>query len=130
MTLKKITTAIILSLFMASCTSDKLQMSDAKKCVNSYMDAIKQKDFDKAISYYSNESNENKLDEIKKLDAVFGDIKNAELIDSAEVNGEDSNVQLTYKITHANLESKEKFVIIKEEGEYKIFAHQVRSGIE
>ncbi len=126
----KITAAIILSLFMASCSSDKLQISDAKKCINNYMDAIKQKDFDKAISYYSNESNDNKLDEIKKLDAVFGDIKNAELIDSAEVNGEDSNVQLTYKIIHANLESKEKFVLIKEEGEYKIFAHQVRSGIE
>jgi len=133
MTFKKITITFMISVLLASCTSDKLQIAEAKKCASDYLDAIKQKDFTKASGFYTSETNEHpesKLDEMKKLDEVFGAIKTIELIDSTEVSGEESNIQLTYKIMHEKLESKEKFLIVKEEGNYKIMEHQVRSGIE
>jgi hypothetical protein len=130
MTLKKIILALIVTTIISSCADNKLQISEGKKCVNQYLEAIKQKDFEKAISFFSNETNENRIDELKKLDDVFGDITNVQLIDSVETSGEEANIKLTYKITHTKLQSKENFIIIKDEGEYKIFSHQVRSGIE
>jgi len=132
-------------------------MADAKKCVAEYMDAIKQKDFNKASSFYASELSghpQQRIEEMKKLDSVFGKINTAELIDSIDDSGdivnvkfvsninlndstdefdevdEESNIQLTYKIKHSKLVSNEKFVIVKEDGIYKIKEHQVKSGIE
>jgi hypothetical protein len=91
---------------------------------------------------------------MKKLDSVFGEINTSELIDSIDDSGdkvnvkfvsninlndstdefdevdEESNIQLTYKIKHSKLVSNEKFVIVKEDGIYKIKEHQVKSGIQ
>lgn len=130
MTLKKIILSLVIATFISSCVDNKLQISEGKKCVNQYLEAIKQKDFEKAISFFNDKTNENRIDELKKLDDVFGDITNVQLIDSVETSGEEANIKLTYKITHTKLQSKENFIIIKDEGEYKIFSHQVRSGIE
>jgi hypothetical protein len=153
----KIIPSFLIILLLAACSNEKLKMADAKKCVAEYMDAIQQKDFNKASSFYASElsgHSQQKIEEMKKLDSVFGEINTAELIDSIDDSGdivnvkfanninlndstdeydeddEESNIQLTYKIKHSKLVSNEKFVIVKEDGIYKIKEHQVQSGIE
>jgi len=150
----KIIPSFLVILLLAACSNEKLKMADAKKCVAEYMVAIKQKDFNKASSFYASElsgHSQQKIEEMKKLDSVFGEINTAELIDSIDDSGdivnvkfanninlndstdeydEESNIQLTYKIKHSKLVSNEKFVIVKEDGIYKIKEHQVKSGIE
>ena len=153
----KIIPSFLVILLLAACSNEKLKMADAKKCVAEYMVAIKQKDFNKASSFYASElsgHSQQKIEVMKKLDSVFGEINTAELIDSIDDSGdivnvkfvsninlndstdefdevdEESNIQLTYKIKHSKLVSNEKFVIVKEDGIYKIKEHQVKSGIE
>ena len=154
MAFSKLSPVFLFIVLISACSSEKLKMEEAKKCVSEYMDALKNKDFSKATIFFisvNEEQKKNKLAEMKKLEEVLGTPELIELIDSAEYSDdmvkvqfatkvdlndstdfsdEESNIQLTYKIKNSKLESKEKFVIVLEDGLYKIKEHQVRSGVE
>ena len=125
---------IISVVLLGSCSFGKIETSKAIDCVKSYLNAVKDSNYEQAQSYYSDiynetEPKEKRIEKMQKLETVMGKISSYVLIDSLREESyvETSSVNLTYRVFHTNVNSIEKFSIIKDRGEYRIIKHNVES---
>ena len=122
--MKKILILITVISF-ASCTSEKLDMSAAKKTAESAIQFIGDKKFDALAALYTKDFNDSEPKETRELklqqiiDAV-GNVMEYKLTDSTQVNntGEESRIVLKYKVKHSKLSTTETYTIMKDEGKY------------
>ena len=121
-------------LLLAACSSEKLQMGEAKKTAESFiwqLDKGNYSDLSKILSdsYNASESNEKLVEKYKKLKDILGNVKKVQLTESVleEKTGEESKVILTYLVTHDKLNSQEVFAVVKEGNTYKVADHSVES---
>jgi hypothetical protein len=124
--------ACICVALIISCSLGKIDGKEAFACAQGYLDAIKAGDHQKALDYYSSSFDdatpENRMEKIKKLEEVMGQVSGFELKDSVRTQAGDLDaMSFTYRVTHSNVTSIEKFIIINDAGEYKIAAHEVQS---
>ena len=107
-------------------------MNAAVNCVESYFSALSTADFNKAADYYSSSygsSSEDRIDKMKKLYDLTGDLLSWELIDSSmqKEAGEAASITLTYKVKHRKVTTKEKYIIAPEEGKHLIIGQFVEN---
>ncbi len=114
---------IISVVFLSSCSFGKIETRKAIDCVKYYLDALKVGNYEQAQSYYSDiynetEPKEKRIEKMQKLEIVMGKIISYELLDSLKEESyvETSSVNLTYRVFHTNVNSIEKFSIIKDRG--------------
>ena len=129
--MKHIIGAIIIIL-VTSCSLGKLEMNDAKACVEGFLEEIRDENFDQALTYYSDmfnesEPEEEKLAKLKRLHEVMGPITSYELRDSVvkTTPGEVKTIGLTYYVQHTKVNAIEKYTVINDEGEVKIVGQNV-----
>ncbi len=117
-----------------SCSSEKLEISEAKKTVENLIVEIDKENYQKIEDFYTANFNASeplntRIEKLKKLKKAKGNISSIFIIDSiSEANfGEEAKVILTYKIKNTKLNLLEKFTVVKEEGKYKVAEHSVNS---
>jgi len=125
--------AIFLIITVSSCSFNEIDSSKAKACSDGYLDALKSGNKEDALKFYSSEfdnseSPEKKMEKLQRLEEVLGPVTSYELLDSLRVSeGDFPAMSFTYKVMHPKVNTIEKFIIIKDAGDYKITAHQVES---
>ena len=133
MSLMKIFQIAMVITLISSCSLGKLDINQAKICAEGYLTSVKNENFEAASKFYSQmfnetESNEKRIEKMKKLTDVMGKITTYEVVDSTEkTEGDETVILLTYKVKHTKINSTEKFSIMKDEGEYKIVGHDINS---
>jgi len=125
---------ISLLLLLFSCSTDKIEVADAKSIVENTIKELDNSNFERALNNYTDDfksSKEERINQFTKLKQALGNVSSFQLTDSVqEANiGEPVRIYLTYKIIHSKLVSTEKFTVLKEEGSLKISDHFIKSGI-
>ena len=117
-------------LLIISCNAAP-DINSARIVAEAYLNALKSDDFSTANSYYSDEgtSSENRISKMKKLDEVMGNVVSYELKDSvvSSLEGEPAIINLTFKVKHEKLTSKELYTLRREEGKYLIINQLVEN---
>lgn len=120
-------------LLLAACTAGP-SVESAHKCVDGYMDALKRNDFEAADKFYSDsyglsDEKEGRVEKMKKLDEVLGEVISYELKDSLVQAdpGEPGKIILTYEVKHKRVITTEKYVVINDEGNYRIVGQSVEN---
>src|SRR5579872_199677 len=129
MKIKLFMIAVIFAL--VSCKGEKPEIDKAKTAVEACLKAIDKGEYAKVkTEYYSTEFGSGETEEelsgkFKKLKEVTGDMQSFEVKESSlnEEPGEDAKIILVYAVKHARVTTLEKFVVIIEEGKYKITLH-------
>ena len=122
-------------LLLASCSGGgKLEYGKAKETAENCMKAIDKGDFQGVKdNYYSDNygttSTEDLNKKFTKLKDVCGDLVSYTLKDSSSTSevGEEAQVVLTYEVKHSNTTTTEQFVIVEQNGKYKIANHAVNN---
>ena len=124
---------IVAALFIA-CESDKLNDEMAKTVVESLINNIANAKYEEANNLYSTdfqkaESLEARKVKFEVLNASLGKLISMEVADikNEQPTGEESRVTLTYSVKHERKNSRESFIVIKDEGEYRVAAHNIVS---
>jgi|688.fasta_scaffold609029_2 hypothetical protein len=124
---------IVAALFIA-CESDKLNDEIAKTVVESLINNIANAKYEEANNLYSTdfqkaESLEARKVKFEVLNASLGKLISMEVADikNEQPTGEESRVTLTYSVKHERKNSRESFIVIKDEGEYRVAAHNIVS---
>jgi hypothetical protein len=124
---------IVAALFLA-CESDKLNDEMAKTVVESLINNIANAKYEEANNLYSTdfqkaESLEARKVKFEVLNASLGKLISMEVADikNEQPTGEESRVTLTYSVKHERKNSRESFIVIKDEGEYRVAAHNIVS---
>jgi hypothetical protein len=120
-----------LLLLLAACGNEP-NMNAAKSCAESYLEALKTPDFEKAGQYYSSSygsGNEDRIDKMKKLHDLMGEVISWQLTDSSlqTETGEAASITLTYKVKHKKVTTEEKFIIAPDEGQHRIIGQFVEN---
>jgi hypothetical protein len=124
---------VLLSISLVAC-SGKLDESKAKAVVEDLIQKVDKGDYEGARKLYSedfasSETSEVRADKFKQLKEVFGEVQSMEMTEAVEnAEGDQAAMTLTYKIKHSKRTSVEKFVVVLEEGEYKIARQAVEAG--
>ena len=124
---------IVAALFIA-CESDKLNDEMAKTVVESLINNIANAKYEEANNLYSTdfqkaESLEARKVKFEVLNSSLGKLISMEVADikNEQPTGEESRVTLTYSVKHERKNSRESFIVIKDEGEYRVAAHNIVS---
>jgi hypothetical protein len=132
--------ALILILgLVASCADEIEDKTIAEDAAKSYFNAIRDKDFDKALTFYSPEffkrtSHEVWLQTLKTMNAKLGDLKSYELIDwrfqkNIGMVSNDTFYLMKYKVIYSKYSAEERLDFIKPASgdEIKIIGHSINS---
>ena len=128
--------AVFLILFISlfACSSDKLEISKAKIVAENLIKTIDQEQYSEISKFYTKNFNdsepiEQRTQKFKELKIAKGALINYKLTDSVNEAkfAEDSRIILTYQIKFTNLTTSETFTIVKDEGEYRVSGHNIKS---
>jgi len=133
MKIKLLIVAIVFA--FASCSSDKLDLAKAKETAEKCLTAIDKEDYPTVINeYYASELGSTQTPEeltakFKKLKEVTGAMQSFELksSDNSVEAMKESTATLVYVVKHDRVTTNEKFVIILENGKYKISLHDIKN---
>ena len=120
-------------LLLSACGMNKLEIPKAKACAEGLLEAVKTEHYQDLGKYYSNAYNENesteqRSDKLKQLKEALGAITTYQLTDSmTKGNDGEQALVLTYKVSHTKVTTIEKFVIVKDEGEYRVMGHDIKT---
>ena len=122
----------ILSLW--ACSTDKLDTEKGKAAVEILIRKIDREEYKDLSPLYSDDFNageslEARTEKFKKLRQALGEVQSLELTEAKNeaVPGDESKLTLTYKIKRSRISSVETFVVILEDGKYKVFDHSIRA---
>lgn len=123
---------VLTAITLFSCSADKMELPKAKANVEGLLQKIDSEQFSEVADYYAADFNAGEPEEaraakFRKLKSAMGGITKMELVNSkSEANiGEESKITLTYKVTRTKIISLETFVLLQEEGDYKVAAHSI-----
>lgn len=132
--MKKLFLFLIISALFTACQSDKLNDEQAKTVVEKLINHIAEAKYEEANSLYSTDFQNAEPLEARKLkfDQLNSSLGKLISMEATEVKneqptGEESRVTLTYSVKHEKINTRESFVVIKDEGEYRVAAHNVVS---
>ncbi|HEY79150.1 MAG TPA: hypothetical protein G4O09_08570 [Dehalococcoidia bacterium] len=115
------------------------EKSATENVVTSYFEAVKAKDFDKALSFYSPKffevtPQDDWLEALKTINAKLGDLQTYKLTSwkgnkQVGTAGSGTYYELRYEVTYSKYPAKEVFNIFKPSagGELKIQGHNINS---
>lgn len=122
----------ILSLW--ACSTDKLDTEKGKAAVETLIRKIDKEQYKGLSDLYSDDFNageslEVRSEKFKKLKQAMGEVQSLDLTEAKNeaVPGDECRLTLTYKIKRSRISSVETFVVILEDGKYKVFDHSIRS---
>lgn len=124
---------LIMLIFSSSCSFNKVEVKEAIACSDGYLNAIKEGKKEKALEFYSDAydedgNTEKRMEKINKLDEFMGPVISYTLTDSVKTtSGDLEAVILTYLVNNSKVNSIQKFTIMKDEGTYKIHAHDIQT---
>jgi hypothetical protein len=128
--LSQVMKKLFLLLFLAACSAAP-DVPSAMKVAESYLDALKEPDFEKADSFYSDAfgNAEDRIGKMQKLNEVLGPVRSYALKDSTVTSptGEPAVIVLTYEVEHERISSIEKYILRYEEGAYRIISQNVEN---
>ena len=118
----------VVTILFASCSSNRLDTTQAQQAVENCLKAIDKGDVATVRSdYYTTEfvqteTEEQLKEKFKKLKEVTGDMKSFEMTQNAmqTETGEEACVLLIYLVKHNRVTTKEEFVVVMESGKHKI----------
>ncbi|MEP7265110.1 MAG: hypothetical protein ABI772_11460 [Bacteroidota bacterium] len=120
-------------LLLAACSTTP-KVETAQFCVNGYLDALRKDDFEAADKFYSDsyglsDEKEGRVEKMKKLQGVLGSVLTYQLKDSLiqADPGEPGKVILTYEVKHRRVTTMEKYVVMNDEGNYRIVGQSVEN---
>ena len=132
--MKKIATFLFALTLFTACSSDKLQISEAKKTTEGLIHELDKGNYNNLSGYFTDtynaaESSEKLVEKYKKLKDILGDVTSVQLTDSLleEKTGEEATWVLTYTVKHSKVNSQEIFSVVKEGSAYKVSDHSVES---
>lgn len=114
------------------CGCGNLNHDKAKAIAEALIQKENSQDIEGTSQYYTYDFNnaqpvEVRKDQLKQLHDAFGDLTGTELKSIKDTT--DPNdlkcVDLIYRVKHARLNSIEEFVIINDEGDYKVELHSI-----
>jgi hypothetical protein len=119
---------------MIGCVSEKLDEKAAQNRVEKLMQDISDNKYDGFGKHFTNAFNNNepvetKIEKYQQLKRVLGKLNSMEVLNSAsETNfGEQAKVILQYRIIYENATTVEDFVVVIDDGEYKIASHHIKN---
>jgi len=122
-------------LILIGCTNDTLDLDIAKTKAESVIRSIQAENFDTLQNIYSSDfykkvPSEKWIATLNQVKASCGQIKSYDLIEyhSDENSGDhnESSIVLLYSVRHEQSQSEQRFTIMIEHGEYKVFGHNVK----
>ncbi len=132
MFMKKIFFVFIIA--VAACTPVKMDINKAKSVVENLIRDIDQEKYSELSKYYTYdfiqaETIEQRTEKFKQLKQAKGDLIEFVLTDSLNEAklAEALKIILTYKIKYSKITTKETFVIVQDEGDYRVANHSVVS---
>ncbi|MBP7496900.1 MAG: hypothetical protein KA792_04465 [Bacteroidales bacterium] len=130
--MKKIFFVFIIA--VAACTPVKMDINKAKSVVENLIRDIDQEKYSELSKYYTYdfiqaETIEQRTEKFKQLKQAKGDLIEFVLTDSLNEAklAEALKIILTYKIKYSKITTKETFVIVQDEGDYRVANHSVVS---
>jgi hypothetical protein len=121
--MKSLIAAAILLTSLNACSSEKLEISKAKTCVESLISAADKGDFEQvkklsSESFNEGEPAEQRIEKLKMLKNALGDVVSMQLTDSLSEakSGEEAKILLTYKVKHSKISSIEKYTVLDQGG--------------
>ena len=116
-----------------SCNSEKLNSKEATSLIESFLAATDKKDFKDISNFYSEamksgEPENARIEKLLALRQLLGETKQVDLESSTDtVYNNNPALYLVYKIKHAKVTSTQEYMVVKEEGKYKIAQQNVES---
>jgi len=115
-------------LFFASCGWTKVDPEKAKAVAENYLNDQKKEQYDNINNYFTSsfnesESQEQKIEKLKRIKEVLGAIESFVLSDTKVTQrglDDPSTVQLIYKVKYARGTAEQTFIIMNDEGKHKI----------
>jgi hypothetical protein len=132
--MKKVIILLLTITLFNACSSDKLEISEAKKAAENLIQELDKGNYNNLATYFTDnynaaESSEKLIEKYKKLKDILGTVTSVLLTDSVleEKTGEESKWVLTYVVQHTKINSQEIFSVVKEGDAYKVADHSVES---
>ncbi|HET6244331.1 MAG: hypothetical protein H0V01_05835 [Bacteroidetes bacterium] len=132
--MKKLLVVILIAFSIVACETENIDQPKAEQAVETLINFIKLEEYENVSNLYtvslnSGESLEDRTEKLKMLRNAMGILKSYELIEAEQTAefAEQVKLNLTYKIKYARVTSIEKFSIIKEDGNYKIARHDIKT---
>jgi hypothetical protein len=125
--MKKIFSMLLLT-FMFACNINKPEPKKAQALAQQILDDIKSDNYTNLEKYYTaalneGESLEKKIEKFNKLKAALGNLQSYTLTSTAENSESDQpTITLKYKLKCTKINAEQTFIIVVDEGEYKIAA--------
>jgi len=125
-------TSILLFLFLATSCGTPLEVSEAKKAVDQYIELLNDQNYEEVLNVSSGDFSTDALkassiDKMKVLHDKLGKTITYNLSDSltSEEFAQTTNIQLTYKVKHKNVNTEETIIITKELAKCKVYKHVI-----
>jgi hypothetical protein len=133
--MKKYFSLLSVLLLLAGCAT-KVDPSKAQKLAESFLEDVKNENYNSINQYYTSSFNESeplekKIEKFQRLKNVMGAIQSYELISSKENYDSDkglNELELKYKVKCEKLTVDETFLIINDEGEEKIIFQNIENA--
>ncbi len=110
---------------LASCTSEKLDITAAIKTAESAIKLIGDKKYDELVKLYTSDFSSSETKEVREkkynqIIDIVGPAVEYILTDSIRQNNteEESRIVLKYNVKHERVNTTETYTIVKEEGKY------------
>jgi hypothetical protein len=124
-------------LVMASCALN-VDKEKAKKLTDSYLEDVKNENYNSINQYYTSSFNESeplekKIEKFNRLKNVMGAVQSYELISMKENKDADKGInelELKYKVKCEKLTVEETFLVINDEGKEKIIFQNIENAKE
>jgi hypothetical protein len=122
-------------LFLVSCTQLALDENKAKATVTDLIETLKDHQFEKTSTYYSDALNESepvpaRTTKFVQIESAAGPILSSECVESAKSTLDERAVYtLKYKVTCKNTVLIQTFVVAMEEGKYKVIRHDISNQV-
>jgi hypothetical protein len=120
--------------FIAACSSDKIEIPEAKNAAENLIKAIDKQDYAETSNYYTvnfnqSESEQQRAEKFKQLRDVMGNMESYQLVDSTNATepGIEASAVLTYRIKRSSINSLETFTVVYDEGNYRVANHSIKA---
>ena len=126
---------ISLILTFASCALN-VDKEKAQKLTQSYLEDVKNENYNGINQYYTSSFNESeplekKIEKFNRLKNVMGAIQSYELVSTKENKDADKGInelELKYKVKCEKLTVEETFLVVNDEGKEKIMFQNIENG--
>ena len=130
----KIVLYFLILILFSSCRTEKLDERLAQSRVEALLKDISNNRYHGIEKHFTLQFNrsepvDQKIEKYQQLKRVLGPLQSMEIMSSvSEANfGEEAKVSLQYRITYSNATTIENFEVVKDEGEYKIASHHIKT---